>query len=144
MTEEPNNNGAGSLVDRILKNLSSEQFSQGTAKLIDILKGQGRSQEEIEKALGDLQASDQAHLEEIGKQEEIIKAAKEKVAANDAAFLKLRQAEAQLTIEDARIRGRISERDAALADLEKSIADRQQAIDERQQEIDSLKKELGL
>lgn len=132
------------LVDRILGTFTSSAFTQSTQNLISTLKGQGKTNDEIEKAISDLQESDKAHLAEIKKQQEIIDAAQQTVKANDANFQKLEEAKAALNLEEARLRRQIAERETVMADLETSIANQKKAMDNRQQEIDQLKKELGL
>ncbi len=130
--------------NRLLATLTDPLFNQSVVNLVDIFTREGKSPEEIEAALNEFHEEDKVHLAEIAKQEEIIKAAQEKIDANDAVFLKLKQDEEKLAIEAAQLRTRIAERDAVLANLEQSIADRQKAEDDRQKKIDELTKNLGL
>jgi peptidoglycan hydrolase CwlO-like protein len=134
---------AKSALDKILKTLTSDDFSNSTNTLIGIWNDQGKSPEEIKQLLDEFQKRESARVAQLkdlkGKLDQIMAW----VAGRDDLINQSKVVEAKLDLEIATLKGRLAERQAATANLEKSISDHQAKIAARQKMIDDLERQIA-
>lgn len=135
MAESQEDKNAKLTLDQILKNLSSDGFSQSLDNLVGIWSEQGLSRVEIEAMLKKLHQRDAERLTHMDRLRQVAQEIEGRMKEREAIQQQARMVIAKLDIEIANLKGRIAELGKVGADLDESIQRRRERIEQLEQEL---------